>query len=199
MAIAEIDEDLNRLERDVRQLKIEYEQYFGGGKARPPNDTEWRIDLVLKRYGDKGAQMNFSQRFRYTNLAQTYARYREVFHKRMKKREEGSVERHFGAAARAIEAERARASATVAEVPSQVAVTCADPAQESQKLDELFDAFRAALVQSGESTERLSREGFQKFLQKKAEQLRGKEGGRDVEFIVSVEGGKARLKARLKS
>ena len=135
MAFTEIDEDLNRLERDVRQLKIEYEQYFGGGKARPPNDTEWRIDLVLKRYGDKGAQMNYGQRFRYTNLAQTYARYREIFHKRMKKREEGSVERHYGAAARAIEAERARAraktntSSTVAEAPRQVAVTCSDPAK----------------------------------------------------------------------
>ena len=201
MAITEIDEDLNRLERDVRQLKIEYEQYFGGGKARPPNDTEWRIDLVLKRYGDKGAQMNFGQRFRYTNLAQTYARYREIFHKRMKKREEGSVERHYGAAARAIEAERARAnpSTVTAEVPSQVAVTCSDPANEPQKLDELFAAFRAALAQSGESTERLSREGFQRFLQKKAKELRDKQGSREIEFVVSVEDGKARLKARLKS
>jgi hypothetical protein len=207
MAIAEIDEDLNRLERDVRQLKIEYEQYFGGGKARPPADTEWRIDLVLKRYGDRGAEMNFGQRFRYTNLAQTYARYREVFHKRMKKREEGSVDRHYGAAARAIEAdraieaERARANTntTVAEVPSQVAVTCSDPANEPQKLDELFAAFRAALGQSGESTERLSREGFQRFLQKKAKELRDKQGSREIEFVVGVEGGKARLKARLKS
>ena len=213
MAITEIDEDLNRLERDVRQLKIEYEQYFGGGKARPPADTEWRIDLVLKRYGDRGAEMNFGQRFRYTNLAQTYARYREVFHKRVRKREEGSVDRHFGAAARAIEAERARANVntndntsanantTVAEVasPSPVAVTCSDPANEPQKLDELFTAFREALGQSGESTERLSREGFQRFLQKKAKELRDKQGSREIEFVVGVEGGKARLKARLKS
>ena len=212
MAITEIDEDLNRLERDVRQLKIEYEQYFGGGKARPPADTEWRIDLVLKRYGDRGAEMNFGQRFRYTNLAQTYARYREVFHKRMRKREEGSVDRHFGAAARAIEAERARANlninsdtsaanTTVAEVQSRspVAVTCSDPVNEPQKLDELFAAFRAALGESGESTERLSREGFQRFLQKKAKELRDKQGSREIEFVVGVEGGKARLKARLKS
>jgi hypothetical protein len=199
MAITEIDEDLNRLERDVRQLKIEYEQYFGGGKSRPPNDIEWRIDLILKRYGERGAQMNFSQRFRYTGLAQTYSRYREVFRKRMKKREEGSVDRHYGAAARAIEAERARKKVTSAKAPSALAVTCADPAHEPQKLDELFGAFREALAQSGESTDRLSREGFEKFLLKKAEQLRGTQGNHDVEFVVSVEGGKARLKARLKS
>jgi hypothetical protein len=199
MALSEIDEDLNRLERDVRQLKIEYEQYFGGGKARPPSDTEWRIDVILKRYGDRGAQMNFSQRFRYTNLAQTYARYREVFHKRVKKREEGNVERHFGAAARAIEAERARTNSARPDVSNRVAVASADPVRERQKLDELFGAFREALVQSGQPVDRLSREGFQEFLQKKAEQLRAKQGSREIEFVVSVEGGKARLKARLKS
>jgi len=32
--MATIDEDLSQLEKDVRQLKIEYEQYFGGGRAR---------------------------------------------------------------------------------------------------------------------------------------------------------------------
>src|SRR6266481_4667012 len=102
------DEDLLRLERDIRQLKIEFEQYFGGGKKRPPSDIEWRIEQVIKRYGDRAAEMNYGQRFRYGNLAQTYAKYREIFHKRMQEREEGKVDRHFGAAARAIEAERAR-------------------------------------------------------------------------------------------
>ena len=103
-----IEEHLNQFEHDIRQLKIEYEQYFGGGRKRPPADVEWRIDLILKRYSDRGAAMNYAQRFRFGNLAQTYARYREVFHKRLKKQEEGTVERHYGAAARAVEAERAR-------------------------------------------------------------------------------------------
>ncbi len=53
-----VDEDLGQLERDIRQLKIEYEQYFGGGKARPPSDIEWRIETLLKRYSDRGAEMN---------------------------------------------------------------------------------------------------------------------------------------------
>jgi len=103
-----IDEDLGQLERDIRQLKIEYEQYFGGGKARPPSDIEWRIDSTLKRYSDRGAEMNYGQRFRYGNLTQMYSKFREIFRKRLKQKEEGTVQRHFGAAAREIEAERAR-------------------------------------------------------------------------------------------
>ena len=33
--MATIDEELGQLERDIRQLKIEYDQYFGGGRKRP--------------------------------------------------------------------------------------------------------------------------------------------------------------------
>jgi hypothetical protein len=195
MATNQTDEDLNRLERDIRQLKIEFEQYFGGGKKRPPNDIEWRIEQVIKRYGDRAAEMNYGQRFRYGNLTQTYSKYREIFHKRMQKREEGTVQRHFGAAARAIQAERSR-SGTAS--PSPVAVTCSDLERESGKVDELYRAFREALNSSGESVERLSREKFQKFLLQKSDQIR-KQRGEQIEFLVSIENGKARLKARVKS
>jgi hypothetical protein len=195
MAINQTDEDLSRLERDIRQLKIEFEQYFGGGKKRPPSDIEWRIEQIIKRYGDRAAEMNYGQRFRYGNLTQTYSKYREIFHKRMQKREEGTVQRHFGAAARAIQAERSR-SGTAS--PSPVAVTCSDLERESGKVDELYRAFREALNTSGESVERLSREKFQKFLLQKSEQIR-KQRGEQIEFLVSIENGKARLKARVKS
>ena len=40
----EIDEELNGLEANIRQLKIQYEQYFGGGRRRPPADVEWQIE-----------------------------------------------------------------------------------------------------------------------------------------------------------
>ena len=196
MPTNQTDDDLSRLERDIRQLKIEFEQYFGGGKKRPPAEIEWRIEQVIKRYGDRAAQMNYGQRFRYGNLTQTYVKYREIFHKRMQKREEGKVDRHFGAAARAIQAERARAPRAAA-APS-IAIACSDLERETGKVDELYRVFREALQTSGESVERLSREKFEKFLLQKSEQIR-KQRGQQIEFIVSVENGKTRLKARIKS
>jgi len=192
----ETDEDLIRLERDIRQLKIEFDQFFGGGRKRPPSEIEWRIEQVIKRYGDRAGEMNYGQRFRYGNLTQTYTKYREIFHKRMQRREEGTVERHFGAAAREIEAQRARSRRRPS--PPSVAITCSDLESESGKVDELYQAFREALDSSGEPVDRLSRDKFQKFLVQKSEQIR-KERGQQVEFLVSVENGKARLKARVKS
>ena len=200
--MATIDEDLNQLERDVRQLKIEYEQYFGGGKKRPPTEIEWRIDTMLKRHGDRGADMNYSQRFRYTNLAQTYAKYREIFRKRMKQKEEAISQRHFGAAAREIE--MARATKQPAETGSRseerfpFTISCVEPEKEKPKVEQLYAAFRQAKEKAGENTGKLTIEAFQRFLRQKTEQIKKQESASEVEYIVTVEGNQARLKARAK-
>jgi len=57
--MARSEEDMNQLEKDIRQLKIEYEQYFGGGRSAS-TELEWRIDVTMKRYSDRGPQMNFA-------------------------------------------------------------------------------------------------------------------------------------------
>jgi hypothetical protein len=195
MARTATEEDLDRLERDIRQLKIEYEQYFGGGRKRPPTEVEWRIEQLLKRYGDRTAEMGYGQRFRYSNLSQTYVKYREIFHKKMQSREEGKVQRHFGAAAKAIEAERARKEQSAL----RLTVSCSDPAREPDKVEQLYNAFRHALEASGEPPEALSRESFERFLLKKADQLRARTDSPEIEFAVLMENGKARLKARRKT
>jgi hypothetical protein len=197
-----IEEDLSQLERDIRQLKIEYEQYFGGGKARPPSDIEWRIDTLLKRYSDRGVQMNYSQRFRYGNLAQMYSKFREIFRKRLKQKEEGTVQRHFGAAAREIEKQRAlrRAEAEKSKpVQFPFAVSWRDPDHEKKKVEQLFAAFRDAKAQVGEDTEPLTMDAFQKFVRQKTDQLKKLQGAHEVEYVVTVESNHARLKARVKS
>ena len=196
------DEDLAQLEKDIRQLKIEYEQYFGGGKKRPPTEIEWRIDTLLKRYSDRGANMNYSQRFHYGNLVQMYTKYRDIFRKRLKQKEEGSVQRHFGAAAREVEEMRARRNAA-AEKPKALqlpfTVSWKDPDHEKKKVEQLFTAFRDAKAQVGEDTGPLTMDAFQKFVRQKTDQLKKQKDAHEVEYIVSVEGNHARLKARVKS
>src|SRR6267154_5366784 len=198
-----VDEDLGQLERDIRQLKIEYEQYFGGGKKRPPSDIEWRIDTLLKRYSDRGAEMNYAQRFRYGNLTQMYSKFREMFRKRMKQKEEGTVQRHFGAAAREIEnlrkQKQAAESASGTSESFPFAISCQDPDHERKKVEDLYAAFRHAKEQAGEETGRLTLEAFQQFVRQKTGDLKKQQSAREVEFIVTVEGNHARLKARVKS
>ncbi|MFI5093077.1 MAG: MXAN_5187 C-terminal domain-containing protein [Candidatus Acidiferrum sp.] len=203
--MATIDEDLGQLERDIRQLKIEYDQYFGGGRKRPPTEIEWRIELTIKRYGDRGGDLKYGQRFRLSNLTQTYSKYKDVFRKKTQQKEEGKVQRHFGAAAKAIEAERARnaaqqhVEAPAAAAPAAFRVTCSEPEREGEKVDQLYQAFLQAKQQAGEQTGKLSRSSFNEFVLKKTKDLRKQKNCRDVEYVVEVVDGQVKLKALVKT
>src|SRR6202030_4065885 len=172
-SMATIDEEMSQLEKDIRQLKIEYDQYFGGGRKRPPTEIEWRIELIIKRYGERGGDMKFGQRFRYNNLTQTYAKYKDIFRKKLQQKEEGKVQRHFGAAAKAIEAERARAAAAAQPAtpqPTSFRMVCSEPERETDKVDLLYQAFQEAVQQTGGSIKQ-SRENFTEFVSKKTKEL----------------------------
>jgi hypothetical protein len=206
--MATIDEELAQLERDIRQLKIEYDMYFGGGRKRPPNEVEWRIELLIKRYSERGGELKFAQRFRFNNLSQTYAKYKDIFRKRLAQREEGKVQRHFGAAARAIEAERARTQPETSSKGSTAAaaiesrgfrMVCSEPEKEPRKVDELYDAFLRAKQEAGEETSKLNRAGFNEFVRKTTKDLQAKKNCRDVEYVVETVDGQVKLKALVKS
>ena len=192
-----IDEDLSQIEKDIRTLKIEYEQYFGGGRKRPPADTQWRVESVMKRYGDRGGDMNYAQRFRYTNLSQTFAKYCEIWRKKLKEREEGT-HRHFGAAAKAIEAERAKAATAQPATNGGVfTMNFLDPEREGEKIDQLYRKLVEARSSAGEKSGTPSFEEFSKFVREKTKQLKSKKTASQVEYTVSTEGGRVKLKARV--
>jgi hypothetical protein len=230
--MATIDEDLNSIERDIRTLKIEYEQYFGGGRSRPPTDTQWRLEVMLKKYSDRSAEFSSGQRFRYSNLTQTYAKYHDMWRKKLAQKENGTSPHHFGAAAKAIEAERARKAAAVKppEQPEAPAVTAAehavavahasaeasaraaearpahssfalalsDPECETEKVETLYQHLVLARTETGEKSGVPSLKDFERFVQKKTQDLKDK-GGREIEYTVSIENGHVKLKARVSS
>jgi len=199
--MATIDEDLSALERDIRQLKIEYDMYFGGGRKRPPTEIEWRIDLIVKRYGERGGDMKFGQRFRFGNLSQTYAKYKDIFRKRLAQREEGKVQRHFGAAAKAIEAERAKAAAAAAstEAAKVFRVVCTEPEKEPDKVEKLYEAFVRAKQEAGEAMGKMTHAGFNEFVRKKTKDLQKQKNCHEVEYVIETVDGQVKLKALVKS
>ena len=203
--MATIDEELGQLERDIRQLKIEYDQFFGGGRKRPPSEIEWRIDQLIKRYAERAGELKFGQRFRFNNLTQTYAKYKDIFRKKLQRKEEGTVERHFGAAAKAIEAERAKHAAETpvavapAAEPAAFRMSCSEPERETEKVEQLYQAFLLAKQRAGEDTAKLTREGFNQFVMKKTKDLQAQKNCHEVEYVVEVVEGQVKLKALVKS
>lgn len=213
--MASVDEELTQIERDIRALKIEYEQYFGGGRQRPPADTQWRIDSSMRRYSERVAELSAGQRFRFNNIQQTYAKYQEMWRKKITQKETGAVQHHFGAAAKAIESERSlKAAAPPSNSPETpladaeaggtpaatrkskaFALSVSDPDREQEKVNKLYQHLIDAREQTGESSGAPSLKDFERFVRQKTKELKDK-GGKAIEYTVSIEGGRVKLKAR---
>lgn len=192
--MASIDDDLNQIERDLRTLKIEYEQYFGGGRKRPPADTQWRLETLMRRHAERIGDLNYGQRFRYNNLAQTYAKYQEMWRKKTAQKEAGTQQHHFGAAAKAIAAERARA-AHERRAPTD-SKTGRKSGRGRDQVEELYQELLRARDDAGDKASVPSFQDFARFVEQKTLELEGK-GAKHVEFTIRIEQGRARLKARV--
>ena len=83
-----VDDQLTRLEDDIRKLKIEFDIFFNGASKRPPYDTKGRVETMIKRVADDRT-LTFAQRYRYNSLAARYTSFRDLWRRTMQGREEG--------------------------------------------------------------------------------------------------------------
>ena len=180
-----VEEEFQRLDDDLRRLKIEYEIYFNGGTARPPRDTLYRVETMIKRYTSDQSKLNFSLRFRLTSLVQRYAVYSQLWRRKLQEKEEGrtlgSTQKHT------------RAVPVVED--GTVRVICSDPDAEAQNVSRLLQAMREAKIRVGESADGLDAAAFHKFIKNKTKQVKETLGCTKVQFTVSIEGGKVKFKA----
>jgi hypothetical protein len=178
-----IDEELTKLEENIRRLRIEYEAYFNGGSPRAPSDTLFRVEHTIKKYGSNSSKMSFVQRFRFTQLSQKYAVHSELWRKRLRDKEEGRESfprRRRGA----------RESSS-----SGTRIVCSNPDSENEKVDQLLDALVTAKRSTGEQVENIDPAAFRRFVQQKTEQVKQSLGCEQVQFTVVVEDGKVKFKA----
>ncbi len=176
-----IDEELTQLDDLIRRLKIEYDIYFNGARDRPPYDLHWRVEGLLKKYGDT-QRLSFAQRFRFNSLVQRFAIYNDLWRQKVKLREEGR--------------EPARRREEQPPAPAAFKVEWQDPDQEPEKVEKLFQALVEARKKAGEAAESLPLDNFRRFVKQKTEQLKKDFGCRTVEYVVAVEDGQVRLRAK---
>lgn len=198
-----IDEELNQLDTLLRRLKIEYEVYFNNPSKRPPADLEWKAVALIRKHSD-GGRMNFSQRFRYNEMAQRYAIYSDLWRKKSRIREEGyrrpqdallSVQ---GVRAEEHEAPHAVYGVSNAAKSGGFTIECSDADAQTEQVERLYNALVAAKKKSGESVSgNLS--SFSSFVRNKTSQIRKQYGCEAVEYSVELQDGQVKLKARAKT
>lgn len=180
------DEQLTRLEEDIRKLRVEFDIFFNGASKRPPYDTKGRVETLLKRLGDDRT-LTFAQRYRYNSLTARYTAFRDLWRRMMQGREEG---RDAVSAARASGKHESPAS-----IPP-VTFVCADAHKEVGLVKDLYDSLLEAKQKCGESTDGLSFPQFHRLVASKSDGLKERHGCDRVRFSVAVEDGHVSFKAK---
>lgn len=181
------DEQLTRLEDDIRRLRVEFDIFFNGGAKRPPYDTKGRVETLLKRLADDRS-LTYAQRYRYNSLAARYNAFRDLWRRTMQGREEGRDP---------ISAARAQVkNETMLHEIKPVSFVCADAHHEVEVLKNLYNSLLEAKRRCGEPTEDLSFPKFHRLIASKADGLKQQFGCDRVRFSVEVESGHVSFKAR---
>jgi alkanesulfonate monooxygenase SsuD/methylene tetrahydromethanopterin reductase-like flavin-dependent oxidoreductase (luciferase family) len=208
------DEELNVLDSQLRRLKIEYEIYFSNPTKRPPTDIEWKVLSLLRKFSD-GGRMNFSQRYRYNEMAQRYAVYSDLWRKKSRIREEGY--RRPQDALLSVQGVRsaeedlkpqhhpvygvspaAAAAAGAGAASSQPFTLHSVDQGEREQVERLYNTLVAAKKKAGENVTG-SIDSFTTFVQKKTEQIRKQYKCENVEYSVEISDGGVKLKAKAKT
>jgi hypothetical protein len=180
------DEQLTRLEEDIRRLRIEFDIFFNGASKRPPYETKGRVETLIKRLGDDRT-LTFAQRFRYNSLAARYNAFRELWRRIMQGREEGRDP---------VSAARASVKRETRTAVKPISVVCADAHKEVERVKELYESLIQAKRSCGEATEDLSFARFHSLIATKADGLKERFGCERVKFSVTVESGHVSFKAK---
>ena len=179
-----IDDQLTRIEEDIRRLKIEFDIYFNGGSKRAPYDTKLRVESLLKRLGDDRT-MSFAHRYRYNSLATRYASFREMWRRTMQDKEEGR-----GAVAK----RQAAREEVLPFVHSEF--SCGDVRHDVNTVKGVYDALMEAKRSCGEAAHDLSFAKFHRLVTERTEAMKEKLGTERVTFSIDVEDGHVSFKAK---
>ena len=180
-----LPEDIARLEQDLRELIIRYEQYFCGIEKREPLQLLEEVERCARRYQNQSIA-NSMYKFKFNSLVATLCVHRQKWTRTNRLIEEGKYTRD-----RFKMSLHQRNEAGHQKPPA--------PKTPDILLERIFQDFVAARAACNLPAGNLSREKIAAAIALQKPAILEKYRCSDVEFAVVIEGGKPRLKARPKS
>lgn len=80
---ADIDQQLSRMEDDIRKLKIDFDIFFNGAAKRAPLEQRARLESYIKRVADN-RNLTYAQRYYFNTLVARFTSYRELWRRTLK-------------------------------------------------------------------------------------------------------------------
>lgn len=186
------DDELDKLEEDIRILKNKYDQFFAGIQKVPPHFDRHAVERYIHELNKMKIRDN-SRRFRLSTLVSRYNQYREMWARRMREREEGPLDfRRRQAAMEGPAPVPPRPSVTSAPADPYVKMTPGANGEQIRRLHADIERANAAMGKSNSVTV----EQLAAMVQKQTELVRSKYNVNTVAFRVETVDGKVKLKAK---
>jgi hypothetical protein len=190
------DEELDKLEEDIRKLKNKYDQFFTGIIKVPPSFERHRVEAFIHEMNKQKMRDN-TRRFRFNTITSRYNQFREMWGRKMREREEGPLDfRRRQAAMDAPPPEPPRAPETprVTSAPPDPYVRMT-PGANGEQIRRLYSDIETAHLAMGKLPN-VTMEQLAAMVQKQTALVREKYHVNTVAFRVETVDGKVKLKAK---
>lgn len=179
-----LPEDITRLEQDLKELVIRYEQYFCGIEKREPLRLLDAVERSVRRYQNV-AISNSMYKFKYNSLVATLCVHREKWTRINRLIEEGKYTRD-------------RFKMSLHQREGVERTKAAPPETSEGTLDRIYRDFLEARKACNLPADGISRDRIAAAIARQKPAILEKYRCSDVEFAVVIEGDTPRLKARPK-
>ncbi|MDP9191767.1 MAG: hypothetical protein M3P06_08690 [Acidobacteriota bacterium] len=190
------DDELDKLEEDIRRLKNRYDQFFNGIQKIPPSFERHQVEAVIHEISKQKMRDN-TRRFRFNTILSRYNQFREMWARKMREREEGPLDfkrRQAAMEAPAKPPSGAHAAAPVTSAAPDPYVRMT-PGANGEELRKLYGEIERAHLDMGKLPS-VSLEQLAAMLQKQGDIVRAKYNVKTVAFRVETIDGKVKLKAK---
>lgn len=176
-APTEQDEALQRLDRDLKRFKIDFERFFSGNLATPPDQLRQNIQKQIQ-YLRMERLKSVAQRFQLNTLEARFNTLWVQFNRRLREQEEGGATREAPIPAES-------------KIDTSQGIVIADT-PDKDDLQALYDDLYGGKGR-GKKTDF---DSFQAYLEKQTAKIRSKTGCHQVRFRITSDDGELKLKAR---
>ena len=169
---------LDRLEQDLIALKHEYDLFFNGKRRAEPMKERKELETKLL-VGSRRTMVGNADQLRFNNLSGRYWTYANLWTRTVRDLEEGRMHRDSGGKVRRVSREQG------------------EPV-DREHVDRAAEALLEARLSCGLAGDPSDIPSLRETLYARAREISASAGGKRVEFLVSVEEGKPKVKAVLR-
>lgn len=190
------DDELDKLEEDIRRLKNKYDQFFTGIIKVPPSFERHQVESYVHEISKQKMRDN-TRRFRFNTILSRFNQYREMWGRKMREREEGPLDFRRRQAAMAAPPPPPPPPNPAARVTSEGAdpYVKMTPGGNGEEIRRLYDEIEREHTKLGKPPN-LTLEQLTKMIQQQSDLVRAKYKVKTVAFRVETVDGKVKLKAK---